>query len=143
MKARITVLSRLAEIRAIHVRRMLGRVTYQQNLCLRYRSNITSLSRLSGFSSSTTTPLQRNNHQQYKATLHKMINLQLRELTLAESNLSRIRAELMQAMRQEQVVVHLIESKMAQWQRALTVQEQKIQDGLASQCWWRNQAPEM
>jgi flagellar export protein FliJ len=139
MKARIKVLSHLAEIRAIQVRKMLGRVTYQQNLCVRYRSNIASLSRLSGFSSSTTTPLQRNNHQQYKATLHKMINLQVRELSLAEGNLSRIRAELMQAMRQEQVVVHLIENKMAQWQYALEVQEQKIQDGLASQCWWRNQ----
>ena len=47
--------------------------------------------------------------------------------------------ELLQAMRSEKVVEHMIDDKMQQWQQLLAQQEQKIQDGLAAQSWWRNQ----
>lgn len=140
MKDRIEVLSRLADLRAVQVRQVMARVTYQQNLCQRYRNNIAGLTRLCGFSSATTTPLQRHNQQQYKATLHAMTNLQARELHLAEQTLARIQDELMAALRQEKVLVQVIESKVHAWQAELSRQEQKIQDGLASQAWWRNQA---
>jgi len=139
MKEQIDVLSRLASLRGNRVRQMLGRVTYQQNLCQRYRNNITGLSRLCGFTVPMTTPLQRDNQQHYKATLHKMVELQRRELQLAEENLARIQAELLAAMRSEKVVMHVIDTKMAQWQHTLAKQEQKIQDGLAAQAWWRAQ----
>lgn len=140
MKDRIEVLSRLADLRGIQVRQVMARVTYQQNLCQRYRNNIAGLARLSGFSSATTTPLQRHNQQQYKATLHAMTNLQTRELKLAELTLQRIQNELMLTMRQEKVLTHVIESRVLAWQAELSRQEQKIQDGMASQTWWRNQA---
>lgn len=139
MKDQIDVLSRLASLRGNRVRQMLGRVTYQQNLCQRYRNNIAGLGRLCGFTVPMTTPLQRDNQQRYKATLHKMVELQRRELQLAEENLARIQAELLAAMRSEKVVVQVIDTKMAQWQQALAQQEQKIQDGLAAQAWWRAQ----
>lgn len=139
MKDRIEVLGRLADLRAIQVRQVMARVTYQQNLCQRYRNNIAGLTRLCGFSSATTTPLQRHNQQQYKATLHAMTNLQTRELKLAEQTLQRIQDELLAAMREEQVLVQVIEGKVQAWQAELSRQEQKIQDGLASQAWWRNQ----
>lgn len=139
MKDRIEVLGRLADLRAIQVRQVMARVTYQQNLCQRYRNNIADLTRLCGFSSATTTPLQRHNQQQYKATLHAMTNLQARELKLAEQTLQRIQDELLAAMREEQVLVQVIEGKVQAWQAELWRQEQKIQDGLASQAWWRNQ----
>ena len=42
-------------------------------------------------------------------------------------------------MRSEKVVEHVIDAKMQQWQQLLMAQEQKIQDGLAAQTWWRNQ----
>lgn len=138
MKARIATLSRLASLRGIRVQQMLGTVTYQQNLCQRYRNNITGLNRLCGFTVPMSTALQRDNQQKYKMTLHKMIELQQRELNLAEENLTRIRGELMEAMRSEKVVHHVIDHKMSQWQQLLTQQEQKIQDGLAAQSWWRN-----
>lgn len=139
MKDQIDVLSRLASLRGSRVQQMLGRVNYQKNLCQRYRNNITGLNRLCGFTVPMTTPLQRDNQQQYKATLHKMVELQRRELQLAEENLARIQAELMAAMRSEKVVMQVIDSKMAQWQAALAQQEQKIQDGLAAQAWMRAQ----
>lgn len=139
MKNRITVLSRLAQLRGIQVRQVMARITYQQNLCQRYRNNIAGLARLCGFSSATTTPLQRHNQQQYKATLHAMTNLQVRELAVAEQTLGRIQDELWAAMRQEKVLAHVIEGKVQTWQAELARQEQKIQDGLASQAWWRNQ----
>lgn len=139
MKDRIEVLGRLADLRAIQVRQVMARVTYQQNLCQRYRNNIAGLARLCGFSSATTTPLQRHNQQQYKATLHAMTNLQARELKLAEQTLQRIQDELLAAMREEQVLVRVIEGKVQAWQAELSRQEQKIQDGLASQAWWRSQ----
>lgn len=140
MKQQLTVLSRLASLRSTKVQQMLGRVTYQQNLCQRYRNNITGLNRLCSFTVPMTTPLQRNNQQQYKATLHKMVELQQRELILAEESLTRIHAELMAAMRSEKIVAHVMDTKMAQWQLQLNQQEQKIQDGLAAQTWWRAQS---
>lgn len=139
MKDQIDVLSRLASLRGSRVQQMLGRVNYQKNLCQRYRNNITGLNRLCGFTVPMTTPLQRDNQQQYKATLHKMVELQRRELQLAEENLARIQAELLAAMRSEKVVMQVIDTKMAQWQAALAQQEQKIQDGLAAQAWMRAQ----
>jgi len=137
MKEQIDVLSRLARLRNNKVQQMLGRVNYQQGLCQRYRNNITGLSRLCTFTAPMTTPLQRDNQQKYKATLHKMVELQRRELTLAEENLAKIQSELLAAMRGEKIVSHVIEAKMAQWQLTLAQQEQKIQDGLAAQTWWR------
>ena len=143
MKNRINVLNRLAQLRDIQMRQIMGRVSYQQNLCERYRNNITALKRLCGFTSATTTPLQRHNQQQYKATLHAMTNLQVRELKLAEQTLSRIQDELQHAVRQEKVLAQVIDDKMRIWQATLAQQEQKIQDGLASQTWWRNKAQEV
>ena len=143
MKNRINVLSRLAELRNIQMRQIMGRVSYQQNLCERYRNNIAGLKRLCSFSSATTTPLQRHNQQQYKATLHAMTNLQVRELQLAEQTLGRIQVELQNAVRQEKVLAQVIDDKMRLWQATLARQEQKIQDGLASQTWWRNKAQEI
>tara|TARA_R110000868_G_scaffold410008_3_gene696864 strand:+ start:14730 stop:15155 length:426 start_codon:yes stop_codon:yes gene_type:complete len=139
MKQQIEVLSRLAGLRGSRVQQMLGRVNYQQNLCQRYRNNITGLGRLCSFTVPMTTPLQRDNQQRYKATLHKMVELQQRELKLAEENLARIQSELLAAMRSEKVVAQVIDTKMQQWQQLLAQQEQKIQDGLAAQAWWRAQ----
>lgn len=137
MKQQIETLGRLASLRSHRVRQMLGRVQYQQNLCQRYRNNITGLSRLCGFSVPMTTPLQRDNQQRYKATLYKMVELQRRELAVAEQALECIQRELLQAMRSEKVVEHVIEGKLQQWQQLLAQQEQKIQDGLAAQAHWR------
>ena len=137
MKQQIETLGRLASLRSHRVRQMLGRVQYQQNLCQRYRNNITGLSRLCGFSVPMSTPLQRDNQQRYKATLYKRVELQRRELAVAEQALERIQRELLQAMRSEKVVEHVIEGKLQQWQQLLAQQEQKIQDGLAAQAHWR------
>lgn len=137
MKEQLDTLARLANLRASRVQQMLGRVTYQQNLCQRYRNNITGLTRLCSFTVPMTTPLQRDNQQKYKGTLLKMVEIQRKELALAEENLARIQVELMNAMRSEKIVAHVMDAKMVQWQQLLNQQEQKIQDGLASQGWWR------
>lgn len=139
MKEQLDTLGRLASLRATRVQQMLGRVTYQQNLCQRYRNNITGLTRLCSFTAPMTTPLQRDNQQKYKGTLLKMVELQRKELAMAEENLARIQVELMNAMRSEKIVTHVIDAKMTQWQQLLNQQEQKIQDGLANQSWWRAQ----
>ncbi|WP_323815647.1 flagellar export protein FliJ [Cellvibrio sp. NN19] len=138
MKEQLNTLARLASLRATRVQQMLGRVTYQQNLCQRYRNNITGLTRLCSFTVPMTTPLQRDNQQQYKGTLLKMVELQRKELAVAEESLARIQLELMNAMRSEKIVAHVMDAKMSEWQQLLNQQEQKIQDGLASQSWWRN-----
>ena len=139
MKEQLHTLERLANLRATRVQQMLGRVTYQQNLCQRYRNNITGLTRLCSFTVPMTTPLQRDNQQKYKGTLLQMVELQRKELTVAEDSLARIQVELMTAMRSAKIVAHVMDAKMAQWQQLLNQQEQKIQDGLANQSWWRNQ----
>lgn len=139
MKQQLDTLSRLATLRATRVQQMLGRVTYQQNLCQRYRNNIAGLTRLCSFTVPMTTPLQRDNQQKYKGTLLQMVELQRKELAVAEESLARIQLELMNAMRSEKIVAHVIDAKMNEWQQLLNQQEQKIQDGLANQSWWRAQ----
>ncbi len=140
MKEQINTLSRLALLRGNKVQQLMGRVNYQQNLCQRYRNNIEGLSRLCGYTAPMTTPLQRDNQQRYKLTLHRMIELQRRELAVAEQALSRIRGELTSAMRNEKVISQVLDGKLREWQHLLASQEQKIQDGLAAQAWWRAQA---
>lgn len=137
MKQQIQTLSRLAQLRGNRVQQMLARVGYQQNLCQRYRNNIEGLSRLCSYTVPMTTPLQRDNQHRYKASLHKMIELQRRELKVAEEGLTRIRGELLAAMRNEKVVAQVLEGKVQEWEQQLARHEQKIQDGLASQAWWR------
>jgi flagellar export protein FliJ len=139
MSTQVEMLSRLADLRATKVRQLMSQVSYQQNLCQRYRNNITGLGRLCGFSAQVSTPLQRSNQQQYKLTLFRMLELQKRELSTAEQTLTHIQRDLMQAMRNEKVLQHVIDTKLAQWQLDLGRQEQKIQDGLAAQSWWRVQ----
>lgn len=139
MKEQLDTLARLASLRATRVQQMLGRVTYQQNLCQRYRNNITGLAHLCSFTVPMTTPLQRDNQQHYKGTLLKMVEIQRQELAVAEQALARIQVELVNAMRSEKIVAHVMDAKMTQWQQLINQQEQKIQDGLASQSWWRNQ----
>jgi flagellar export protein FliJ len=140
MKQQIETLTRLSNLRGSKVQQMLGRVTYQQGLCQRYRNNISGLNRLCSFTVPMTTPLQRSNQNLYKVTLHKMVELQHRELKLAEENLARIQTELLTAMRSEKIVNQVIDTKLELWQRELAQQEQKIQDGMAAQTWWRAQA---
>src|SRR5690606_4533180 len=137
MRQQIETLTRLASLRGYRVKQMLGQARYQQNLCQHYRNNITGLSRWCGVSVPMSTPLRRANQHRYKATLYKMVELQRRELAVAEQALARIQQELLQAMRSERVVEHVIDAKMQQWQQQLLAQEQKIQDGLAAQSWWR------
>jgi flagellar export protein FliJ len=139
MKEQIDVLQRLASLRNSQVQQILGRVSYQQNLCQRYRNNIAGLGRLCSFTVPMTTPLQRDNQQRYKATLYKMVEMQRRELEVAELNLKRIQGELLSAMRNEKVITRLMDDKVEEWNLLLGQQEQKIQDGLAAQAWWRNQ----
>lgn len=112
---------------------MLGQVNYQRGLCQRYRNNIQGLSRLCTHTVAMTTPLQRDNQQKYKATLYSMVELQKKELDVAEQMLTRIQNELMAAMRSEKIVTHVIDQKMFMWQQLLAKQEQKIQDGIAAQ----------
>lgn len=137
MKEQIQTLSRLAQLRGNVVQQMLGRIGYQQNLCQRYRNNIEGLSRLCSYTVPMTTPLQRDNQHRYKATLHKMIEMQRRELAVAEEGLARIREELLAAKRNEKVIAQVLDIKVQEWGQQLARHEQKIQDGLASQAWWR------
>lgn len=137
MNNQIHTLSQLARLRGTAVQQLLGRVAYQQNLCQRYRNNIEGLSRLCSYTVSMSTPLQRENQFRYKGTLHRMIDLQRRELAVAEQGLQRIRSELLVAMRSEKIIVQVLEGKVQQWQQELARHEQKIQDGLAAQSWWR------
>ncbi len=140
MKQQIETLGRLANLRENQVQKVMGQINYQRNLCQRYRNNITGLTRLCSFTQPMTTPLQRDNQQAYKANLHRMLDLQQRELAQAELTLARIQTELISAMRSEKIIAQVLESKMGLWQQQLSQQEQKIQDGLAAQSWWRARA---
>ncbi|RFA30717.1 flagellar export protein FliJ [Alkalilimnicola ehrlichii] len=140
MKEQITLLSKLAHVRGKRVREIEARVVYQRNRCQHYRDNIAGLTRLCNFTAEMRTSMQRHNQQHYKATLHKMMELQQRELAAAENALARLERELQAALRHEKVVTNAVDARRAEWSRTLAKQEQKIQDGLAVQTWWQHQA---
>ena len=137
MKDQLNTLGKLAAIRQMRVRQMLGRVQYQRNLCQRYRNNISGLGRLSEYVGGAEIGLHRLNQQQYKTNLYKMIDLQRRELATAEEHLERLQNDLLRAMRSEKALEQFIDAKSDEWNRELVRQEQKIQDAMASQSWWR------
>lgn len=138
MREQLDTLGKLAALRQMRVRQMLGRVQYQRNLCQRYRNNISGLSRLGEYVGGAETGLHRLNQQQYKTNLYKMIDLQRRELATAEEHLARLQDDLLRAMRSEKALEQFIDGKADEWNQELARQEQKIQDALASQAWWRN-----
>lgn len=139
MQRQIEMLSRLAALRSAKVQQIMARLQYQRNLCQRYRNNIEGLRRLGNVQAPLDNALQRDNLQRYKTTLYRLLQLQQRELALAEETLARVQRELLQAMRKEKVMEHVVASKLEEWQRLLARQEQKLQDGMAAQAWWRNQ----
>ncbi|MGN0922005.1 MAG: flagellar export protein FliJ [Cellvibrio sp.] len=132
-------IARLRDLRSVQTQQIQQRVNYQRGLCQRYRNNIQGLERLIGYRVPATTSLQRDNQQNYRLTLYKMLELQRKELEVAEQSLGRIEQELLQAARDEKVLDHFIQNKLALWHRHLASQEQKIQDGLAAQSYWQGQ----
>lgn len=130
-------LARLVDLRRRQLDPLLTRVNTQRSLCQRYRNTITGLTRLCGFSAATHTPLQRHNQQQYKATLHRLISRQQVDLQRLEAHLALIEAQLLAAWRSERVLHQLLDARIDEWRLALARQDQRIQDGLASQSWWR------
>lgn len=137
MKSTVAAFGRLAELRAAQTRQLLARVHYQQQLCQRYQANIAALRRLCGFQGCIDTVVQRHNHQQYKVTLHNMIELQTRELALAERTLAGLREQMLDALRGEKVAAQALAGKLGEWRALLARQEQALQDGLGAQVWWR------
>lgn len=139
MSAPSPALHQLQRLRGLQVEQLRQQLNYQRGLCQRYRNNINGLERLLGYRVAATTHLQRDNQHSYKLTLYKMLDLQKRELAVAETSLSRVETELLGAARNEKILAVFIAQKLADWQRELGQQEQKIQDGLAAQSAWRNQ----
>lgn len=137
MKKPLAALATLRDLRSQQTQQLQQRVNYQRGLCQRYRNNIQGLERLVTYQVPATTTLQRENQHHYRSTLYKMLELQKCELDVAEGGLSRIQQELMQAARDEKVLDHVIQTKLAHWQQYLAKQEQKIQDGLAAQGFWQ------
>ena len=137
MKKPFSALTTLRDLRSQQTQQLQQRVNYQRGLCQRYRNNIQGLQRLVTYQVPATTHLQRDNQQNYRLTLYKMLELQKCELEVAEGGLSRIEQELMQAARDEKVLDHFIQHKLTRWQQHLAKQEQKIQDGLAAQGFWQ------
>ena len=135
----LNALSQLVNLKNQAVADILARVNYQRQLCQRYRNNIQGLNRLLSFTVPMTTPLQRDNQQRYKQALLQVTGIQQRELNLAEGQLASIEQELMAAVLNEKRLARVLELKLADWRQSLSAQEQKLQDGLANQAWWRQQ----
>lgn len=141
MKDEIELLGRLERVRATKADEHRSRVAAQHARCEMYRDNIQRLERLCEFTADMTTAVQRDNQQHYKATLHKMLAMQRRELAAAENALERLQTELYAALRKEKIVTHAIETRRTEYSRELARHEQRLQDGLAAQSWWRARVP--
>lgn len=139
MKQRIESLDRLALLRAGKVREVQARLARQVDLYRRCHANIEALEQLAGAPSSGASPLERDNAQRYKHTLHRALAWQRRELDTYEQAMARLRGELQQARFDELRLAHVRDDQLAQWHQLQARQEQRQQDAMATQCWWRGQ----
>lgn len=137
MKQRIESLDRLALLRAGKVRDVQARLAHQADLCQRCRANIQALEQLAAASSGGASPLERDNAQRYKLTLHRALVWQRRELATFEQMRERLQAELQQARFDELRLAHVRDDQLAQWHQLQARQEQCQQDAMATQSWLR------
>jgi flagellar export protein FliJ len=132
-------LGRLVELRGRELDRLTADMAGKQAMRARYRSNIERIEHLARDSgASGSLPLAQSvNCADYKQAMLQIVNAHRQDLGLHEADMAVAQQVLIVAARRKEVLGQVLEQRHQDAARAQTVQQQKRDDELASQMWWR------
>ena len=134
-------LNRLVDLREREVDRLQAEVGAKEAVRQRYRGNLERLEALCTDSgaSGQLPPTLAFNCAGYKQTVLQLAATHRESLVLHEADMAATQRALMLASRRHQVLDQVRERHQERSLQATAVREQKRQDELASQVWWRGQ----
>ena len=136
-----TPLHRLVDLRERTVDRLKSDFGAKQALQARYVANIERMQRLceSTGASGALPPALSLNCAAYKQSVMLMAESHRVDLQLHEADMAVAERALHSAAREHEALDQLVTRQQAAWQRVENSREQKRQDDMASQVWWRAQ----
>jgi flagellar export protein FliJ len=141
MKAnqRLRSLGRLVELQSREVDRLNADVAEKRTTRERYLRNLSRLEQLCADSTPADgSPVLAANSAGYKQVMLRMAASHRVDLSLHESQLALSQRELINAARRQEALGQALQREHANVRHVTRVREQKQQDELASQVWWRN-----
>jgi len=135
-------LNRLVDLRERAVDRLKADLGVRQALQARYTANIERMERLceSTGASGAWQPAQSLNCAAYKQAVMLLAESHRADLERHESDMATAEHALQRAAREHESLAQVATRQQAAWQRTAEVAEQKRQDDMASQVWWRARA---
>jgi len=134
-------LNRLVDLREREVERLQAEVGAKEVLRQRYRSNLERLETLCNGSGASggLQPTLALNCADYKQAVLQLATTHRESLVLHEADMAATQRALVLASRRHQVLDQVRERQHEGIRQAASVREQKHQDELAAQVWWRGQ----
>lgn len=132
-------LNRLVDLREREVDRLQSEIGAKEAVRQRYRGNLDRLEALCAGSgaSGSLPPTLALNCAGYKQTVMQLAASHRESLVLHEADLAATQHALLAASRRHQALDQVLERAQERSRQAASVREQKRQDELASQVWWR------
>jgi flagellar export protein FliJ len=132
-------LTRLIELKQQQIDRLSAEVAGKEALRQRYRNNLERLGAIAADSgaSGIASPALALNCAQYKHNVINLIASHQQELELHEADLAVAQHALNQAALKQKALEHTQAQQQQRLQRAANAREQKRQDELATQVWYR------
>lgn len=132
-------LERLVDLREREVDRLTADMAAKTALRERYRNNVERLESLyrSVGATGAWSPALSLNCAQYKQSVMQLADAHREDLTLHEADMAVAQQMLMAAARKHEALSHVLEQRQNQVRHTQTVHEQKRQDEVATQTWFR------
>lgn len=138
-RQRLRSLGRLVDLQSREVDRLSADVAEKRATRERYLRNLSRLQNLCDSHGPTGgSPVLALNRAGYKQAMLKMVATHRVDLSLHESQLALSQRELIDAARRHEALDQVLQREHANVRQVTQVREQKQQDELASQVWWRN-----
>ncbi|MCW7536522.1 flagellar export protein FliJ [Aquabacterium sp. A7-Y] len=137
----VSSLSRLVDLREREVDRLSAEVAAKHAVSERYRRNLERMDALCQGSGATAVlpPALSLNCGNYKQAVIGMSQLHRQDLALHEADMAVTQRALTAAARKHEVFSQLLVRRQDEQRRVVEREEQKRQDEMATQVWWRSQ----
>jgi flagellar export protein FliJ len=138
-RQRLRSLGRLVDLQSREVDRLSADVAEKRATRERFLRNLSTLEKLAhGSGPIGGSPVLAMNRAGYKQAMLRMAATHRLDLSLHESQLALSQRELVDAARRHEALDQVLQRAHSNVRHVTKVKEQKHQDELASQVWWRN-----
>lgn len=138
-RQRLHSLGRLVDLQGREVDRLSADVAEKRATRERYLRNLSRLQNLCDSSNPAGgSPVLALNRAGYKQAMLRMVATHRVDLSLHESELALSQRELIDAARRQEALGQVLQREHENVRHVTQVREQKQQDELAAQVWWRN-----